>query len=47
MIGSVCCFHFALADLRVTFRAIYAGVGIALLVAAISRIIEKRKSTHS
>jgi len=47
MIGSICCFHFALADPRVIFRVIYAIVGVALLATAISNIIKQRKSTHS
>ena len=47
MIGSICCFHFALADPRVSFRVIYVIVGVALLATAISNIIKQRKSTHS
>jgi hypothetical protein len=47
MIGSVFCFHFALAETRVTVRIVLAAVGVILLVAAISNIVKKRKSTHS
>jgi hypothetical protein len=47
MIGSVFCFHFALADTRVTVRIVLAAVGVILLVAAISNIVKKRKSTQS
>jgi hypothetical protein len=47
MIGAVLSFHFALADPRVIVRTILAIVGIILLAAAIAKIVEKRKSTHS
>jgi hypothetical protein len=47
MIGSVLCFHFALADTRVIVRIALAAVAIILLAAAISNIVKKRKSTHS
>ena len=47
MIGAVFSFHFALADPRVMVRTILAIVGIILLAAAIAKIVEKRKSTHT
>ena len=47
MIGAVSSFHFALADPRVIIRIILAFVGIILVAAAIAKIVENRKSTHS
>jgi hypothetical protein len=47
MIGAVFSFHFALADPRVIVRIILVIVGIILLAAALAKIVEKRKSTHS
>jgi hypothetical protein len=47
MIGSVLCFHFALAGPRVMVRITLAGVAVVLLAAATSSIVRMRKSTHS
>jgi hypothetical protein len=47
MIGSVFCFHFALADPRVIIRAPLATAGVILLATAISNVIKQRGSTHS
>jgi hypothetical protein len=47
MIGSVLCFHFALAGPRVLVRVTLAAVAVVLLAAAISSIVRIRKSTHS
>jgi hypothetical protein len=47
MIGSVFCFHFALADLRIIVRVLLAVAGVILLAAAIFNIVKKRKSTHA
>jgi hypothetical protein len=47
MIGSVFCFHFALADPRVIVRVSLASAGVILLAVAISSIVKKRESTHS
>jgi hypothetical protein len=46
LIGSVFCFHFALADSRVVVRVPLAVGGVILLAAAISNIVKKRKLTH-
>jgi hypothetical protein len=46
MILAVFCFHFALADPRAIVRVPLAVGGVILLAAAISNIVEKRKSTH-
>jgi hypothetical protein len=46
MIGSIICFHFALADLRIIVRVLLAVAGVILLAAAIFNIVKKRKSTH-
>jgi hypothetical protein len=47
MIGSVFCFHFALADPRVIVRVPLVIPGVILLAAAISKIVKQRESTES
>jgi hypothetical protein len=47
MIGSVFCFHFALADPRVIVRVPLVIAGVILLAGAISNIVKQRESTHS
>jgi hypothetical protein len=47
MIGAVFSFHFALAGPRVGIRIFLVMVGVVLLAAAVAKIVEKWKSTHS
>jgi hypothetical protein len=47
MIGAILSCHFALADPRVIVRIFLAIVGIILLAAAVAKIVERRKPTHS